>query len=75
MRYGLRWYEGVGEHDYEECADFTYATLPELLSGLVREGRKRFPDDRIFAALDEGRQDAIHWITDDYGFEFYAVKN
>lgn len=80
MRYGIRWYAGVGEHDYEEHSTAEYATLAELLNGLLNpptDGVWEWAlycthfEDLVFDALDFGRQDSVYWVTDDFGFELY----
>lgn len=71
MKYGIRWYVGVGEHDYEEAGEEEYATVGELLTdGLLGRGAV-FGHDLLFEALVDGRQDTVHWVTDDFGFAFY----
>lgn len=65
--YGVRWYEGFGEHDYLEASTATYATLPELTAALTSTA----PETDVFQALVDGRQDTIHWIRDDLGFELF----
>lgn len=71
MKYGITWYVGDGEHDYEESGSDEYTTLKELLDGLYERVTGVFGEELLFDALDYGRQDSIHWITDDYGFAFY----
>lgn len=70
MKFGIRWYVGVGEHDYEESGFVEYATMREVFGRLMKE----VPDDEhLFDTLD-GRQDDVYWITDGYGFELYRVS-
>lgn len=70
MRFGIRWYVGVGEHDYEESGFVEYATMREVFERFMQE----VPDDEhLFETLD-GRQDSVYWITDDHGFELYRVR-
>ena len=75
MSYGISWYVGVGEHDYEETSRQEYDTLRELLlDGLLVKGSAAYGEKALFKALHEGRQDTVHWITDDFGFAFYRPK-
>lgn len=71
MKYGLCWYAGIDEHDYEETSRAEYATLRELLDALYGKGTQMFGEEMVFDALYEGRQDTIHWVTDNSGFAFY----
>ncbi len=71
MKYGIIWYVGVGEHDYEEEGRSQYATMAEMLTGLHTMVTLLYGEDLLFDALDYGRQEAIYWVTDTYGFAFY----
>lgn len=74
MKYGIHWYAGVGEHDYEVTGSNEYASMGELLGGLLAHGSQLLDEDLVFDALHNGPQDVIYWITDDYGFAFYRVQ-
>ena len=72
MKYGIRWYAGIGEHGYEQCGFSEHDSLQGLFDGLMKgAGAYGESDDLLFDALDYGRQDTIYWITDDFGFELY----
>lgn len=71
MRYGIIWYVGVGEHDYEESHRTEYTDVPDLFDGLRQGVCPRYGDDMLFAALDNGRQDSVYWVTDDFGFALH----
>ncbi len=71
MRYGIRWYKGVGEHDYEETLASEFASVGELLESLHAVAGTFATVDDLFDAFVSGRQDTIYWIYDDFGFELY----
>lgn len=71
MKYGVRWYVGDGEHGYKELEFAEFVLLPDLLDRLLSE----MPEDWLFDALCDGRQEAIYWATDDFGFELYRVND
>lgn len=71
MKYGLAWHVGVGEHDYEEISRQEFGTVADLLTCLAHRGSLAYGADALFDALEDGRQDTIHWVTDDFGFAFY----
>lgn len=70
MRFGIRWYVGVGEHDYKESGFVEYASLREVFERLMLE----VPDDELLFDALNGRQDYVYWIYDDWGFELYRVQ-
>lgn len=69
-RFGVRWYDGHGEHDYKQSGFSEYETMLQLFAGLMA----RVADDQqLFDALSDGRQDTIYWVTDGFGFALYRV--
>jgi hypothetical protein len=73
MKFGIRWYEGEGVHDYKEVGFSERSSLMDLLKELhwyVVE-QHGHSEDHLFDALDAGRQDSIYWVTDNFGFAFY----
>lgn len=73
MKYGITWFVGDGEHDYEEAGRQEYGTLRELLLDGLLAGGAAFGPELLFEALVGGCQDTIYWITDDFGFAFYRA--
>lgn len=71
MKYGICWYTGVGEHDYEESSRGEFASVAEVLESLLAVTRTFASEDLLFDALDYGRQDTIYWLTDDFGFALF----
>lgn len=74
MRYGIRWYRGVGEHDYEMAKEGDFDSVTDVFESLLAVARTFASEERLFNALDFGRQDAIYWLTDDFGFELYRPR-
>lgn len=71
MRYGIAWYKGVGEHDYKEFARDEYVTMKDLFVGMLNTSAAFCGPDEVFAAMVDGCEEAVYWIRDDLGFEFY----
>lgn len=67
MKYGIVWYTGIGEHDYTESGRSEHDSMRSLFTGLMAQVN----DMLLFGALEDGRQDTIYWVTDDFGFAFY----
>ncbi len=73
MKYGIRWYVADGDHDYTEEGFSEHSSLLDLLTAMMHRAVPQFGEELLFQALVDGRQDTIHWLTDDYGFELYTA--
>lgn len=71
MKFGIRWYVGVGEHGYKEDGHSEYRNMAELLKGLHMTVSLDYSEEALFEALCTGQDEDIYWVTDDFGFSFY----
>lgn len=69
MRYGIKWFEGFGEHDFVEASSAEYGSLQELIAAMVSTAS----EEEVFRALVDGPQEYITWIRDDLGFQLVAT--
>lgn len=74
MRYGISWYTGVGENDYEESGREEYESVGDLLRDLHVRSAALVGEEFLFEALLSGPQEVIYWLTDYCGFAFYRPK-
>lgn len=74
MKFGIRWYTGVGEHDYKETQASEFRSMTELLESLVAVTKTFASEKHLLDALVSGPQDTIYWLTDDFGLSFYRPE-